>query len=189
MHRDPEFFPEPEKFNPERFSSENEATIRPYTYLPFGAGPRNCIGMRLAMQAVKLCLLHSVHKVQFVRVEKTQADERSIHCTQLLSRTPKKASPYTASFTASSERCPRQGKAAPPCTLLREGHLLLKILDGLRDSLSENGHEVNSLKQRYERLHRKNVFETQRQLVVVVVCRQWRILIHVDASGLTSRGR
>lgn len=72
MHRDPEYFPEPEKFNPERFSGENEASIRAYTYLPFGAGPRNCIGMRLAMQAVKLCLLHSVHRVQFVRVQKTQ---------------------------------------------------------------------------------------------------------------------
>lgn len=72
MHRDPEFFSDPDAFKPERFSKDNVGSIRPYTYLPFGAGPRNCIGMRLALQAVKLCLLHSVHNVEFVRADKTQ---------------------------------------------------------------------------------------------------------------------
>lgn len=72
MHHDPEHFAEPQVFNPDRFSDENVGSIQPYTYLPFGAGPRNCIGMRLALQAVKLCLLHSVHRVQFVRTEKTK---------------------------------------------------------------------------------------------------------------------
>ncbi|XP_075550556.1 cytochrome P450 3A19-like [Dermacentor variabilis] len=72
LHRDPEYFPEPDAFKPERFSDENVGSIRPYTYLPFGAGPRNCIGMRLGLHAVKVALLHSIHKVQFVRTEKTQ---------------------------------------------------------------------------------------------------------------------
>ncbi|XP_037279003.2 cytochrome P450 3A8 isoform X2 [Rhipicephalus microplus] len=71
MHYDAEFFPNPEKFDPDRFSEENVGSIRPYSYLPFGAGPRNCIGMRFALQAVKLSLLHSVHSVQFVPTEKT----------------------------------------------------------------------------------------------------------------------
>lgn len=44
MQRDPEHFPEPEKYNPDRFSEKNKANITPYTYLPFGDGPRNCIG-------------------------------------------------------------------------------------------------------------------------------------------------
>jgi cytochrome P450 len=44
LHFDPEYFPDPYKFDPERFSDENKQNIRPYTYLPFGEGPRNCIG-------------------------------------------------------------------------------------------------------------------------------------------------
>ncbi|XP_077563593.1 cytochrome P450 3A24-like [Haemaphysalis longicornis] len=76
MHRDPELFPDPDTFNPERFSDENVESIKPYSYLPFGAGPRNCIGMRLALQALKLCLLHCIHNVQFVRTESTQVPPR-----------------------------------------------------------------------------------------------------------------
>lgn len=72
MHRDPELFPDPDTFNPERFSDENVEFIRPYSYLPFGDGPRNCIGMRLALLSIKLCLVHSLHIVQFVRTENTK---------------------------------------------------------------------------------------------------------------------
>uniref|UniRef100_A0A1B6LYY8 Cytochrome P450 n=1 Tax=Graphocephala atropunctata TaxID=36148 RepID=A0A1B6LYY8_9HEMI len=53
LHNDPELFPEPERFIPERFSRENKANIRPYTYMPFGEGPRFCIGMRFAKMSVK----------------------------------------------------------------------------------------------------------------------------------------
>lgn len=44
LHRDPKFFPDPEKFNPERFSDENKNKIVRFTFVPFGSGPRNCIG-------------------------------------------------------------------------------------------------------------------------------------------------
>lgn len=72
MHYDPQYFPDPLKFVPERFSDENLESIQPYTYLPFGAGPRNCIGMRFALQAVKLSVLYTIRNVEVVRTEKTK---------------------------------------------------------------------------------------------------------------------
>lgn len=44
LHHDPKYYPDPEKFDPERFSDENKRNIVPGTYLPFGIGPRKCIG-------------------------------------------------------------------------------------------------------------------------------------------------
>lgn len=44
IHMDEKFYPNPEVFDPERFSDENKHKIQPFTFMPFGMGPRNCIG-------------------------------------------------------------------------------------------------------------------------------------------------
>lgn len=66
MHYCAEYFPEPEKFRPERFLPENrEREVKPYTYLPFGGGPRNCVGMRFALAEAKLGLAEMISRFEF----------------------------------------------------------------------------------------------------------------------------
>jgi cytochrome P450 len=49
MHRDPRFFPEPERFNPERWNSETRTNPPRFRYFQFGGGPRACIGEPFAL--------------------------------------------------------------------------------------------------------------------------------------------
>jgi cytochrome P450 len=56
LHRDPRFFPEPERFMPARFAPGWEERILRYAYLPFGGGPRVCIGNGFAMMEARLIL-------------------------------------------------------------------------------------------------------------------------------------
>jgi cytochrome P450 len=56
MHRDARFFADPQRFDPERFSSGWEERTPRYAYLPFGGGPRICIGNAFAMMEARLIL-------------------------------------------------------------------------------------------------------------------------------------
>jgi cytochrome P450 family 9 len=71
-HHDPNFFPEPDKFIPERFSEDNRGSIDPDTYLPFGIGPRNCIGSRFALMEVKTIFYYLLKNFSLEVNEKTQ---------------------------------------------------------------------------------------------------------------------
>jgi cytochrome P450 len=56
VHRDPRYFPDPERFRPERWTPEFKSTLPPFAYLPFGGGARRCIGDAFAGMELVLVL-------------------------------------------------------------------------------------------------------------------------------------
>jgi cytochrome P450 len=64
-HRDPRFFPEPEKFDPDRWLPERAQKLPKFAYFPFGGGPRQCIGAAFAMMEAVLLLATIAQKFQF----------------------------------------------------------------------------------------------------------------------------
>ncbi|KAG5868514.1 hypothetical protein JTB14_036998 [Gonioctena quinquepunctata] len=72
IHRDPGNYPEPEKFNPERFSEENKAKRHPFSFLPFGEGPRICIGARFGLLQTKVGITAIMNNFRITLHEKTK---------------------------------------------------------------------------------------------------------------------
>ncbi|EDV24414.1 uncharacterized protein TRIADDRAFT_56195 [Trichoplax adhaerens] len=72
IHYNPKLWPKPNEFIPERFSPEEKAKQIPCSYLPFGGGPRNCIGMRLALLEAKLALVKIIQNFELKTVAETE---------------------------------------------------------------------------------------------------------------------
>jgi len=57
IHHNDQYWPDPEKFDPTRFDSEHKHNIHPFSWIPFGGGPRICIGMKFALFEAKVALV------------------------------------------------------------------------------------------------------------------------------------
>ncbi|CAH2061696.1 unnamed protein product, partial [Iphiclides podalirius] len=71
VQRDAKHYPNPDKFDPERFSVENASNRHACAYLPFGCGPRNCIGMRFAHVQSRICIAKFLSKFRVEPCSKT----------------------------------------------------------------------------------------------------------------------
>jgi cytochrome P450 len=64
LHKDPQYFESPESFKPERFVGENKETIKKGTFLPFGEGPRACLGQRFGLLQIKVGVSYVVNNFE-----------------------------------------------------------------------------------------------------------------------------
>lgn len=74
VHRSKRYWEDPETFDPERFTAENKAKQVPFSYMPFGGGPRLCIGNNFALMEMQFVLAMMIKRYRFKVVENQEID-------------------------------------------------------------------------------------------------------------------
>lgn len=71
IHHDEQFYKDPDKYHPERFEPSSAALRNPITFIPFGEGPRICIGLRFGMMQARIGLAMLLNNFRFTLSPKT----------------------------------------------------------------------------------------------------------------------
>ena len=85
IHHDPDIYPMPDKFDPERFNETQKKARHPMAYLPFGEGPRNCVGLRFGLMQTRIGLIKLMLNLTFSPAAKTMIPLKFSPSSPLLS--------------------------------------------------------------------------------------------------------
>lgn len=69
VHHDPDVYPDPEHFDPERFTAEAIMERNPYSYIPFSAGVRNCVGQKFGILEVKAMIVKMIRNYELIEAD------------------------------------------------------------------------------------------------------------------------
>lgn len=72
IHHDADFYPEPDKFKPERFDHDENISKESLSWLAFGVGPRNCIGLRFGLMQTRVALAYLLRNFKFSICKQTE---------------------------------------------------------------------------------------------------------------------